>query len=238
MTSVENEARRRWLIQALACGWLGAGWPRSLQAGPLGQVPERLPPDQSVFRVVGDVRINGQPATRGTALGPDDRIETGEQGELVAVVGSDALLIRRRTRVQLGLGQAKQTLRLITGAMLSVFGRRTRQTLTIHTPIATIGVRGTGVYASTEPERSYLCTCYGTTELSAVGEPAAVERITATHHDAPRYVLARPEQGQWIVPAPFVDHSDLELRMLEALVGREVPFTLTDDPYLRPRRDY
>lgn len=233
-----DDPRRRWLIRALAGGWLGAAWPRVLQAAPLGQVPAPLGPEQSVFRVVGDVRVNGEPADRQTRIGMDDHIETGERGELVAVVGSDALLIRRQSSVQLGLGQAKQALRLITGAMLSVFGRRTRQSLTIHTPIATIGVRGTGVYATSEPDRSYLCTCYGRTELAARGEPGAVEQITATHHDAPRYVLAQPREGRWIVPAPFIDHSDLELRMLEALVGREVPFTITDDPYLRPRRDY
>ena len=234
------DARRRlFLERALQYGWLvgGVGWIAPAQAQWFGSVPEALPPGKSVFRVRGDVLIDGRPATPDTIIGEDARIETGDDGELIAAVGADAFLVRRRTTANLALSGAKHAFRLVTGAMLSVFGRR-RQPIEIHTPTATIGIRGTGVYATADAERTYLCTCYGTTDLSAVARPDARERITARHHDAPRYILGAARDGQWIIPAAFIDHTDIELRMLEALVGREVPFALSDDPYTQPRREY
>ncbi len=48
--------------------------------------------------------------------------------------------------------------------MLSVFGKgRTR----VETKTAVLGVRGTGVYIEAEPERTYICVCYGKIELTA-----------------------------------------------------------------------
>jgi hypothetical protein len=234
-----DDARRRFLERALQSGWLigGLGWMTAGQTAPFGEVPTPLPAGRSVFRVRGDVRVNGLPATLETLIGPDDRIETGDDGELVAAVGSDAFLIRRRSSVNLGLSAAKQAFRLVTGAMLTVFGQR-QKPIRIHTPTATIGIRGTGVYAAADGDRTYLCTCYGSTELQATLATDVREQITARHHDAPRYILGAPEAGSWIIPAPFIDHEDVELRMLEALVGREVPFAITDDAYLRPRREY
>jgi hypothetical protein len=134
---------------------------------------------------------------------------------------------------------AKRVFRLVTGAMLAVFGPRGgSDRFEIRTPTATIGIRGTGVYTEADPEKSYICTCYGLTQLSANADPGATEQIKATHHDAARYVLAKPDQGRRIVPAPFINHDDLELMTLEALVGREVPFAISDDTYERPRREY
>ena len=53
------------------------------------------------------------------------------------------------------------------------------------------------------------------------------------HHEAPRYVLA---SGQRIRPAPFINHSDLELMLIETLVGRVTPFPLFDEDYGGARR--
>jgi hypothetical protein len=121
--------------------------------------------------------------------------------------------------------------------MLSVFGRR-EQTLDIRTPTATIGIRGTGVYTEADAEKTYICTCYGRTLIEAADDPGTREDITARHHDAPRWVLARPQNGRRIVPAAFQWHTDLELMTLEALVGREVPFKLEGMDYRGPRREY
>ena len=78
----------------------------------------------------------------------------------------------------------------------------------------------------------------GTTDVASVADPKATARVTATHHDAPKYVLAQPENGQRITAAPFINHTDLELMTLEALVGRKVPFGLPSEDYEAPRREY
>lgn len=235
------DPRRTFLVQALSLGWLGAGlgWQHDALADWYGEVPRQLPPGRSVFEIQGEVWVNGERATKDTLIGPDDHIRTGDKATLIAVVGRDALLLRSGSELQLGIVKGvKSALRLVSGAMLAVFGHRD-ETLDITTPTATIGIRGTGVYIESEAGRSYVCTCYGRTELSASDDPASREEIVSRHHDAPRWILGTADaDGRRIVPAEFQWHTDLELMMLEALVGREVPFKLEGMDYRGPRRDY
>ena len=239
-----DDPRRAFLVRALSLGWLagGAGWQLDALAGPLtdvfGALPARLPTGRSIFRIDGQVWVDGKPATRDTVIGDDAHIRTADDASMVGVVGQDALILRGRSELQLsGARTAKRVFRLVTGAMLAVFGRR-EQTLDIQTPTATIGIRGTGVYTEADEEKTYVCTCYGRTSIGAADDPAISETVTAQHHDAPRWVLARPQNGRRIIPAAFQWHTDLELMTLEALVGRQVPFGLEDMDYRGPRREY
>ena len=248
------DARRRFLVRALSLGWLagGVGWHAAAPASLFGKLPRRLPQGRSVFEVKGEVLVNGRQATETTVIGPSDKITSGSDSYLIAAVGPTAFILRDRSVLELGgANPLKQAMRLVTGKFLGVFGKLgSHQTLAIRTPAATIGIRGTGVYAESDPDKTYLCTCYGTTELVAAPdyEPAAGGKakaadpeklqVTATHHDAPKYILAQPENGKRITAAPFINHTDLELMTLEALVGREVPFGLPAEEYEAPRRDY
>lgn len=235
-----DDPRRGFLVRALSLGWLvgGTGWQVDAFAGAFGELPAKLPAGRSVFSIDGEVWINGKRATRETLIGPDDHIRTGDKSSIVAVVGQDALILRGNTELQLGAGRAaKRFFRLVTGAMLTVFGRRD-DTLDIQAPTVTIGIRGTGVYTEADAEKTYVCTCYGRTTLTSTTDAGASETIEARHHDAPRYVLAEPQNGRRIVPAAFQWHTDLELMTLEALVGRTVPFQLEEMNYRGPRREY
>jgi hypothetical protein len=232
-------SRRRLLVRALSLGLLtgGAGWNLPALAALFGKLPGRLPEGRSIFEIRGEVQVNGQPATPGTVIRPTDQVRTGSGSYAIYAVGSNAFLLRENSGVEMALASgAKQVLRLVTGKLLSVFGR-SKQPLELHTPIATIGIRGTGVYAEADPDRTYLCTCYGTTQLASLADPGATEQVQATHHSS-RYILKDPEKGKRIVSAPFINHTDLELMTLEALVGRKVPFALPDSEYQAPRRDY
>lgn len=242
MTDPRFDPRRRLLVRALSAGWLagGAGWHGPALAALFGKLPGRLPEGRSVFDLQGEVLVNGKPADRKTVIGPTDTIKTGSNSYLVAAVGANAFMLRDRSVLELGgANPLKQALRLVTGKFLGVFGKLTdRHTLTINTPVATIGVRGTGLYAEADPDRTYLCTCYGTTDLASTRDPKARATVTAVHHDAPKYIHAQPQDGKRITAAPFINHTDLELMTLEALVGREVPFGLPADQYEAPRREY
>lgn len=235
-----TDPRRRFLIQALALGWLGSGgWNTAAVAQALGPLPGRLPEGQSVFELTGEVWVNGRRANRATRIGPQDEVRTGDGGRILAVVGADAFLLRAGSTLQMGAGRgARRFFRLVTGAMLTVFGPRRDDGVDLRAPTATIGIRGTGVYLEADATKTYVCTCYGQTELSATGLATARETIRSRHHDAARYVYAEPVNGQWLAPAPFLNHDDLELMTLEALVGRQVPFALGERDYQGPRRDY
>ena len=244
------DARRRFLVRALSLGWLagGAGWSPSALAALFGKVPGKLPEGRSIFEMKGEVLVNGKPADDKTVITPSDKITTGANSYLIAAVGANSFILRDRSVLDLGGGNPLKTvMRLVTGKMLGVFGKLgNRQSLSLRTQVATIGIRGTGVYAESDPEKTYLCTCYGTTDLVAAAdyEPGKGKsqpeqtQVTAQHHDAPKYILAQPDQGKRITPAPFINHTDLELMTLEALVGRKVPFGLPAQEYEAPRRDY
>jgi len=89
-----------------------------------------------------------------------------------------------------------------------------------------------------DPEQTYFCTCYGTVDMSARNDRASRETIKTTHHDNPRYILGKGAAGKLIRPAPFVNHTDMELTLIETLVGRTPPFAFPRDDYSAPRREY
>jgi hypothetical protein len=232
-----DSPRRQLLVWALASGLLSGGGAfgfRSALAGPLGRVPLPLPQGKSFYEISGPVTVNGKPATPATPVGVNDTIETGKAAQAIFVVGSDAFILRDNGRLALqGSGVFANRLRLFTGALLSVFGKGQRS---VHCPTSTIGIRGTGLYLEAQSDLTYVCTCYGATEIAASDDPKISESIVSVHHDAPRYVLARPDKGRRIVPAPFKNHTDLELMLIESLVGRHPPCSLFDESYGSPRR--
>jgi hypothetical protein len=177
------------------------------------------------YRIEGDVRLNGQPAQVGQLVRAGDVITTGVNSRTVFVVGQDAFLMRDASRLETGGKEAFiNLLRITTGKLLSVFGPGERR---FHTPAATVGIRGTGIYIESEPARSYVCTCYGIADLQAVDMPDAKETVKTTHHDQPRYIHAGKTDGpaiDMIKAAKVINHTDEELIMLEALVGRYPPF--------------
>lgn len=171
-----------------------------------------------VNRVRGEATINGQPAKQGMAVRAGDSVVTGPNAEMVFIVERDAMLLREKSTLSL----VQNGFRLVTGAVLSVFGPRQRREL--RTSTARIGIRGTGVYLEAEESRTYVCTCYGEAILEPVAEPAARETVRTTHHEQPRYVMARGA-AQMVMAAPMLNHSDAELELLESLVGRQPPFS-------------
>lgn len=215
---MRNISRREWLARTAA----GAA---ALALG-MEALREALAADavkKGVARVRGEATVGGRPAKPGMEVKPDDVVVTGRDGQLVFVVGRDAFLARSNSRIELSgaAGAAVSALRIVTGALLSVFepgGSRRIQTTT-----ATIGIRGTGIYVEVEKLRTYACTCYGEAELTPVDEPKEAETVRTTHHDQPRYIYAKG-MPRMIETAPVVNHTDAELTLLESLVGRKVPF--------------
>ncbi len=237
----DEDPRRRLLIKALAAGLFSTAiGTRLAGAQMLGARPARLPPGKSIYRIEGEVLVNGQPATADTQIAASATIETGKNSEVVYVVGETALLQRSESQVTLEPTQADSTIvsgvQLLTGKILSVFpsGKPVRMT----TKNASIGIRGTGIYMESDPEQTYFCTCYGTADIAAVSDPASRETVVSRQHDRPLYILEGQLSGQNIRAAPFINHTDQELMLIEALVGRTPPFVFPRNNYMRPRRPY
>jgi len=193
---------------------------------------------RSIYKLAGDVSISGIPATLETNIVPGDSIITGEKSYIIFVVAGESFILRSKSTMKLGkhenINPSIAGINLLSGKMLSVFAPR--KPMLISTPQAIISIRGTGIYVEAEAAQSYVCTCYGETEISARRQASVRETITATHHDAPKYIYQRGNTAV-IEPAPFKNHDDEELLLIETLVGRETPY-LVPGGITRSRRTY
>jgi len=236
-----DDPRRRILIQALSMGLFSAGVPASLAwAQAFGSRPAKLPPGQSIYRITGQATVNDKAADLTTQINPGDTVKTTQGSEVVFVVGTNAMIARGGSTIVIekddsGTSAIMKGLRMLTGAILSVSRTTPMQ---VRTSTGTIGIRGTGFYVEAEQDQTYFCTCYGTTEVASNADPENKETITAQHHDRPVYILANAPQGKNIRNAPFINHTDQELALIETLVGRTPPFVFPKDAYSAPRRTY
>jgi len=220
---------RRKLLQFLALGGI-AGTANAFWFSDTKDTEEQKITDanRQIHTLKGSIKINGNVPTATTVIQPGDEIITGNDARFVFHQGKDAYLLRSNTYMKLeGNSTFVDTLRIISGAVLSVFGSGKKQ---IITPTATAGIRGTGTYFEVAENETYLCTCYGETSITSNNDPGVTETVSTTHHESPRY-LRNTAEGSYIEKAPVKNHSDAELIMLEATVGREPPFgTNLDDP--------
>ncbi len=203
------KSRRDFLLQSAACG-AALLLPATSHAGKLHEID-------------GEVMVNGRLASKANEIRAFDVIRTGTGGRLVLAMGKDAFLIRANSEVEI-LGKPKALLltglRMLTGALLGVFGKGgPRQLLTA---TATAGIRGTGIYMEASPERTYFCTCYGTVEIE--DQHRTEKRLIASGYHTPNIIYAEMTDGRMMHKAEFINHSDDELVMLEKLVGRKPPF--------------
>jgi hypothetical protein len=215
--------RRRLLKVLAAAGLLGP-------AGISGLIREALakgnaPLAQGLRKLRGDVRVNSKPAQEGQLISPGDTVVTGRDSEAIYVMGQDAFLQRENSTINFGADAMQSLMRVVTGKILSVFGKGPRK-ITVAT--ATIGIRGTGCYIEDEGSgataRTYFCLCYGDVELTPSAAPQERESYSTTHHDKPMYIYTDMKMPKMMVPAGVINHSDDELKLLESLVGRWPPF--------------
>ena len=157
-----------------------------------------------------------------------DTVVTGPGSEAIYVVGQDAFLQRDNSTVSIGAEAARNTMRVLTGKLLSVFGKGEKL---VQTKTATIGIRGTGCYIEAEEKRMYICLCYGVADYTPHIAPDKAQRVTTNHHEHPVWISGE-SASEPITTAPMINHTDAELTLLESLVGRMPPFAgKTDNRY-------
>lgn len=207
--------QRRSFLQA-AAAWSATGGFAAAQAQQRSNVVE----------LRGDALLNGQRMTPAQTIQTGDSVETGPDSQLVFVVGNSSYLVRQNTRLTVERGptlNAVSVLRMLTGAVASVWGRGT--TRQIVTPTLTAGIRGTGVYTEVLPQqnyRSYFCNCYGTVDMSA-GPDKTVSR--ADYHQS-FWGEAEPKNGRYLTPARAINHTDEEMEYLAKLVNQRTAWEI------------
>jgi hypothetical protein len=210
-----NDKRRRLLGVLAGLGGAGA-------SGYLSQVLAAgdLPPGQR--RLEGSASVNGRAAREGAPVALGDRVATGPDSQAVVVLKGDAFLLRSNTTIEVaGREGVLASLTITAGKVLSVFAKKP---VAIRAKTASIGIRGTGAYLEVDPASVYFCLCYGEALIEGPGmDQARAKLVKTTHHEQP--LVLRDDGGiMRAEPGPVLNHTDAELVMLEALVGREPPF--------------
>lgn len=176
----------------------------------------------TVHELSGEVLLNGRPMARNSAIQAGQTIMTGEDGRIWFTLGGDAFFLRPGSELRLvpSVREAvAEALRLVTGALGATFRRGERRSVMAQT--VTIGIRGTGIYAETNPEATYVCTCFGTTQLDSTAAGMAEGVSVSAQHHAARWI--RRGEGR-IAEAAMANHTDEEISRLERLAGRPPPF--------------
>jgi hypothetical protein len=149
----------------------------------MGGMPAAMAQQRSnVVDFVGDILLNGRRMLPQQTVQTGDEILTGPASRLVFMIGNAAFHVRQNSRLTVERGNTINTvslLRLLNGALVSVFGRS--RSRAIVTPTLTAGIRGTGVYTEVMADqggRTYFCNCYGLVNLAA-GDHRAVSEATS-----------------------------------------------------------
>ena len=235
-----DDARRRLVIRTLIGGLFGiTGFAYETWATDLfGGRPGKLPPGRSIYRITGKVLVNGSAADAQTHITAGDTIETWAGAELVFAVGTSAHLVREKSHIAFKAAEGGLDhvggVTLSEGKLLSVFGGSSS---TLATPTASINQANGGSYIEADAEQTYFCNCYGASDITAIEDSQSTQSVVTKHHDKPLYIVAKAPPGNAIRAAPFINHTDQELTLIEALVGRRPPFIFPASQYNSPRSD-
>jgi hypothetical protein len=209
----ENELlwfQRRDFLQAAAAWTALGGWSAA-------QAQAR----SNVVQLSGDALLNGSRMLAQHTVQTGDEIRTGPGSSLIFVLGNAAFHVRQNSTMTVERGASLTTvsvLRLITGAVISVFGKGSNRQIT--TPTLTAGIRGTGVYTEVfadQDNRSYFCNCYGTVDMAA-GKTRVLSQ--SDYHQA-FWGEPTPKNGRSLTAAPAINHTDEELEYLAALAQQQ-----------------
>jgi hypothetical protein len=192
----------------------------------------------NVVELVGDVLLNGGRMLAQQTVQTGDQIQTGPGARLVFVIGDAAFHVRQNARLSVERGatlNAVSFLRLLSGAVVSVFGSGRQRT--ISTPTLTAGIRGTGVYTEIMDDqggRTYFCNCYGTVEV--VCGPDRVLSESSYHQS----FWGEPERrnGRLIRPSSAINHSDEELEFLARLIGQRTAWQIAGRKGVKDGKGY
>lgn len=193
----------------------------------LGGLPAAVAQQRSnIVQLTGDATLNGARLSPDQPIQSGDQIQTGPGANLIFVIGNASFQVRQNSRLAVERGDTLNTvslLRLLTGAVASVWGKGVNRAIVM--PTLTAGIRGTGVYAeifADQGDRNYFCNCYGTVDMNAGNEKQVSQ---AEYHQA-FWADATARDGKFLSPARALNHSDEELEFLAGLIAQRTAWQI------------
>lgn len=213
---------------AAAASWTALGGSAAAQAQSRSNIVE----------LSGDATLNGERLRPEHTIQSGDTVATGPGSTVIFVLGTSAFHVRQNTMMTLDRGNslfAVSFLRMLTGAVVSVWGKGNKRLIV--TPTITAGIRGTGVYTEVFPDqdnRSYFCNCYGEVEVAAAGEQILSKSV---YHQS-FWGEAKPKDGRLLTPAGAINHTDEELENLARLVNQQTAWQIAGHKGVKDGRGY
>lgn len=183
----------------------------------------------NVVELVGDVQLNGQRLLPDQTVQTGDQLQTGTASSVIFFIGDSAFHVRANSRLSLERGHSLTTvsqLRLYAGAVASVWAASVDHQILMPGLAATFQSAGVYAQASDQPGRaSYLCNCYGALALSSGRDNIL---CTSTYHQA-FWAAADSSEGNTLMPADRINHTDTELEFLARLISRKTEWQVTGE---------
>lgn len=193
----------------------------------MGGLPAAMAQQRSnIVQLTGDATLNGSRLSPEHTIQTGDVIQTGPGADLVFAIGNSAFQVRQNSRLSVERGttlNAVSLLRLLTGAVASVWGKGVNRAIVM--PTLTAGIRGTGVYAeifADQGDRNYFCNCYGTVDLGAGND----KQVSQAQYHQSFWADAEPRNGRYLSPAQALNHTDEELEFLARLVDQRTAWQI------------
>ncbi|WP_341910584.1 iron dicitrate transport regulator FecR [Polaromonas sp. YR568] len=193
----------------------------------MGGLPAAMAQQRSnIVQLTGDATLNGNRLSPEHTIQTGDVIQTGPGANLVFAIGNSAFQVRQNSRLSVERGttlHAVSLLRLLTGAVASVWGKGVNRAIVM--PTLTAGIRGTGVYAeifADQGNRNYFCNCYGTVDLGAGSD----KQVSQAQYHQSFWADAEPRNGRYLSPAQALNHTDEELEFLARLVNQRTAWQI------------
>jgi hypothetical protein len=192
----------------------------------------------NIVELRGDVTLNGGRLLPEHTVQSGDTVATGPGSTVIFVLGSSAFHVRQNSMMTLDRGVslfAVGALRLLTGAVASVWGRGNKRLIV--TPTLTAGIRGTGVYTEVfekQDMRSYFCNCYGEVELRAGAEQV----LSRAQYHQSFWGEVAPKNGHHLTQAKAINHTDEELEFLARLAGQQTAWQIAGHKGIKDGRGY
>lgn len=193
----------------------------------MGGLPAAMAQQRSnIVQLTGDATLNGSRLSPEHTIQTGDEIQTGPGANLVFAIGNSAFQVRQNSRLSVERGttlNAVSLLRLLTGAVASVWGKGVNRAIVM--PTLTAGIRGTGVYAeifADQGDRNYFCNCYGTVDLDAGSD----KQVSQAQYHQSFWADPEPRNGRYLSPAQALNHTDEELEFLARLVDQRTAWQI------------
>jgi len=204
----------------------------------MGGLPAAMAQQRSnIVQLTGDATLNDSRLSPQHTIQTGDVIQTGPGANLVFAIGNSAFQVRQNSRLSVERGATLNVvslLRLLTGAVASVWGKGVNRAIVM--PTLTAGIRGTGVYAeifADQSNRNYFCNCYGTVDLGAGSD----KQVSQAQYHQSFWADAEPRNGRYLSPAQALNHTDEELEFLARLVNQRTAWQIAGRKGVKDGRD-